>query len=135
MHPVVAALQIAAGPIADILKRRSERKQAKVEIQAKAAMVKVAGAHEQTLTDAEWEVVSLSQQGGTWKDEYATIIATTPYLAVFLGCVYYAFTKDYRMLEGAISGIRALEAVGVDVGFIMEAAILAALGLSIWRKV
>lgn len=129
-----AILGVIADPLVRILNRRSERKQAKTALKAKAELQKSGQDHETTLTDAEWEVLSMSQQGTTWKDEYALIIGTMPYLMVFLSAIWYAFTGDYRMMEGTLSGINALDAIGVDVGFIITAVVLAASGLSVWRK-
>jgi hypothetical protein len=40
-----------------------------------------------------------------------------------------------QILIGVGTAIKSLSTAGVDVGFIMEATIMAAIGLSIWKKV
>jgi hypothetical protein len=133
-NPLLTLVRAAFKPISDILIAREKRKQAATTVRAKAQMARDANELQQTLTDAEWEVVSRQAQGNGWRDEYATIVGTLPYPTLFLGCMWYAFTGDYRMVEGAIAAIHALTASGVDVGFLLEAMLLAAVGLSIWRK-
>jgi len=130
---VGSVVQAAIKPVADVLAKRIERKIAKDNLQAKAILAQQAQGAQVTLTTAEWEVVMASQMGSTWKDEAALIIGAAPYVMVFGGAIWYAVTGDYRMLEGTFAGISALAAVGVDVGFILTAVLLAASGLSVWR--
>jgi len=52
---------------------------------------------------------------------------------IFGSALWYAFTGDYRMMEGTLAGIQLLDSIGVDIGFIITAVVLAASGLSVWR--
>jgi len=126
-------VQAAIKPVADVLSKRVDRKIAKDGLQAKAILARQEREAQVTLTTAEWEVVMASQQSSTWKDEAALIIGAAPYVMTFGGAIWYGITGDYRMLEGTFAGINALSAVGVDVGFILTAVLLAAGGLSVWR--
>jgi len=126
-------LGIITKPFFDWMTARNERKKATDSLRAKATMARDEQGAKQELTDAEWEVVMASQLGRTWKDEYALLIGTGPYNMVFIATFWYAFTGDYRMMEGTLAGIQLLDSIGVDIGFIITAVVLAASGLSVWR--
>jgi len=130
---IASIVQTAIKPVADVLAKRVERKIAKDSLQAKALMAQQEQGTEVALTDSEWEVVMASQQGSTWKDEFALIVGTLPYLMIFGSAVWYGLTGDYEMLQGTMAGVQALAGIGVDVGFIITAVVLAASGLSVWR--
>lgn len=86
------------------------------------------------LTDAEGEAMLANGLAASWKDEYVTIVITFPIVLIMLGTLYFAFTQDDRMLKAGVESIKALESAGVDMGFLMEAVVLAAISLKIWRK-
>jgi hypothetical protein len=122
------------GFIKDLYTARQEHK-ANVEI-AKAA-VKQASIEGQTqleLTSAQWEALAVAQTANSWKDEYVTIVITSPIALLLLGGLVGAFTGDTSVLVGVSTGIAAIEAVGVDMGFLMSAVTLAAIGLKFIRK-
>lgn len=122
-------------PASDAYKARTERKQAAEAAQAKLLMAKQQGQHKLELTDAEWEVVGQQLQGGTWKDEYVTVSFVSIINATILGAVLSAFGYP-GLLEGLILGVSSLKnEMGIRVGLIMEAVVLAAIGLKVWRSV
>jgi hypothetical protein len=126
-------LSIVTKPFFDWMAARTERKKARDSLRAKATMARDEQGAKQELTDSEWEVVMATQMAGTWKDEYALLIGTGPYLMIFGSALWYAFTGDYRMMEGTLAGIQLLDSIGVDIGFIITAVVLGASGLSVWR--
>ncbi len=137
MNPLTLITNAITGitkPVAGIFEKREERKKTKVIAEAKIAQTKVEGGQKITLTDAEWESISQKNQNDTWKDEYVTIIITWPYVGIFAGAVWLAFTGDDRLLTGVNTGIQSLKALGVDMGYLMTAVVLAALGLKMWRN-
>jgi hypothetical protein len=81
-------------PIANIFTKKEERKKVKVEGEAKLAIAKQKGETDITLTDQEWEAIGVGKQDSTWKDEYVTIVVTSPILLIIVGSVWYAFTED-----------------------------------------
>lgn len=128
--------QVASGvvqPIAGIFSKREERKRAKESGEAKLAMAKQAGEQAVTLTDAEWEAISKKNEAGTWKDEYLTVIITSPLVGLLLGGVWLAFTGDARLLTGVQEGLKAIKETGVDMGELMYIVVLAGVGLKLWR--
>lgn len=131
---VLGVVSALAKPVTDVLLKRSERKAAKDTLRAKAAMKKQGDQTDITLTDAEWETAAQAQQDGTWKDEFVTLCVMYPYIGLFAGTTYLAFTGDSRLLDGTKEGIEALQSLGVDVGELMWIVVLAAVGLKLWRR-
>jgi hypothetical protein len=128
-----SALGAIASPIANIFIKKEERKTTKIQAEGKLALAKNNKEKEITLTDQEWESISASQQDTTWKDEYVTIIGTSPYVLIILGAILAAFGKT-ELLTGTTAAIKQLKDVGVDVGHIVEVVVYAALGLKLWRS-
>lgn len=120
-------------PVANVFTKREERKQAAESADAKIKLAKVNGDKEITLTDAEWEAKSIDSNANTWKDEYLTIVVTSPIVLFLIGGVWLAFTGDSRLLDGTISGINAIAGTGVDMGWLMNAVVLAGVGLKVHR--
>lgn len=120
-------------PVAGIFQKKEERKLTKIKTQAKIAHAKEKNETEITLTDADWESLSIKSQDETWKDEYITVLITLPIAMLLAGGIWLAFTGDSRLLDGTNTGIKALSEAGVDMGKLMYAVVLAAVGLKMWR--
>ena len=120
-------------PITGIFVKREETKKVKVEGEAKIALAKQNGSTEITLTDQEWEAIAASKQDSTWKDEYVTIVITSPIVLIIIGSINYAITGDLDLLNGAVLALEKLEDIGLDMGELMEVVVYAAVGLKIWR--
>ena len=121
-------------PIASIFNKRTDRKIQKDAIKGKVNLAKQQDATNITLTDSEWETVGQSLQSETWKDEYVTLIITSPLVLILTGSIVASFTEDTRLLEGVAAGLQSLAALGVDMGFLMNAVVFAAVGLKVWRN-
>lgn len=119
-------------PITDTLHRRQQRKAAKEAVQGKIAVAKQENAQEVLLKDAEWETVSQQMQATSWKDEFLTIIITSPIILLLFGGVAAACGFP-QVLEGTVAGLAAIQATGVDFGFLMNSVVLAGIGLKVWR--
>lgn len=127
-------LSILLAPITDLLKQRGERKAAKESAQAKLAQAKVDNDYKLEFTDQEWEAISAAGLKDTWRDEYVTLSVGSILNIIVLGGILSAFGHP-ETLTGIVIAINAINAIGVDIGFLLEAVVLAALGLSVWRKV
>lgn len=134
MSVVSTVAGIVTKPLFDVVGKWIDRKRAKDTLKAKAKLAKQEDATNITLTDAEWEAAAASEQGGTWKDEFVTVVMTYPYWGLFMGCLILAIWDNPAVLEGTIAGIEAIEALGVNVGRLLEIVVYAAVGLKIWRK-
>jgi hypothetical protein len=126
-------LAAAIAPITNIFAKKVERKIARDELKTKAAIARQSDATQITLTDAEWEIVKATAEGGTWKDEYITIITTAPIALIIAGSLLSALYGDASLLDGAIAGVQALNDVGIPMPELMTAAVFAGLGLKLWR--
>lgn len=52
--------------------------------------------------DANWENIQAENSGNSWKDEYLTIIITSPFVAMFLAVVFNAPELVLRMKEAFV---------------------------------
>lgn len=129
-NPITALVSGVVG----IFEKKQARKANKEQAEAKLKQSKVTNAHEVTLTDAEGEALLAEGLVDSWKDEYVTIVVTAPIVMIIVGVTYFAFTGDDRLLDSGIGSIKALKESGVDMGFLMNAVVLSAIGLKIWRK-
>ena len=120
-------------PIANIFTKKEERKKVKIEGEAKLAIAKQNGETNITLTDQEWEAIGVSKQDSTWKDEYVTIVITSPIVLIIVGSVWYAITGDMNLLNGSVMALNKLTGIGLDMGDLMTAVVYAAIGLKVWR--
>ena len=134
MNPVIALITSLFQPALDAYKSRQERQAAKESAQIKIQMTQVEDQHKVELTDAEWEALAVQGLNSSWKDEYVTIIITSPIVGILFGGLWAGITGDRGVIEGMAIGLNSLQAVGVDMGFLMGAVVLAAVGLKVWRK-
>jgi hypothetical protein len=121
-------------PVANIFAAREARKAAKEQATAKLLAAKSAGALSVELNKDEYEMLATSGLNHTWKDEYATVSILSIFNLIVLGGVLAAFGAP-SLLEGVGVAVTALHELGVDVGFLLEAVVLAAVGLSVWKRV
>lgn len=121
-----------AKPIAAVLKAKTK---ARVTIESgkqKILAAQVDGKNSLNLTDAEWEAISAKGTIESWKDEYVTLVCTTPYVLIVVGAL--ATASGYpEILEGAMLGIEKLTTIGIDVGHMVQVVVYAAVGLKVWR--
>ena len=115
--------------------KKQDNKAAIKSASAKLAQTVEGGRQELKLTDAEWESLAVQTQKDSWKDEYVTLIITAPILMILLGSLSASLGFDHGplVLEGALAGIVALKALGMDYGFLVNSVVLAAIGLKVWR--
>jgi hypothetical protein len=131
MNPIAAVLGIFSG-IKDYALKREERKALLESAKSKLAQTNVEGQQKQELTDAEWEVVAAAALDKSWKDEYVTVSVVSIFNLIVLGGLAAAW-GHVQILQGMAISINALEAAGVDVGFLLNAVVLSAIGLKVWR--
>jgi len=120
-------------PVSDFLAKREERKRVKIEVEGKIAAARVQGDQQVTFNDQELEHLATQQKQNSWTDEYATVSILSVFNIIVAGGIAAAFGEP-RVLEGMGIAVSALVHAGVDVGFLVEAVTLAAVGLTVWRK-
>lgn len=120
-------------PVAGIFQAKEERKTIAEVARGKIAQSKLDSETNVQLTDAEWESLTAGGLGESWKDEYVTLVITSPLLLIMGGSIYQAFTGDDRLLVGINLALGSLTALNVDMGFLMSAVVMAAVGLKVWR--
>ena len=116
-------------PLSEAYQTRQKRKQAAESAKAKLAMAKQSGDSKLELNDDEWEAVSKQNEDGTWKDEYITVIITSPFVLLFLSAITSSLAGDMRYLNAVNLGIQQLKSLGVDLGELMFIVVLAAVSI------
>lgn len=120
-------------PVASIINKRQDRKIAREAANAKLAQAKSDDVQELNLNKDEWEQLQVQGMVHTWKDEYVTVSIVSVLNLIVVGGIASAFGHP-QVLLGVAQAMSALSTAGVDMGFLMEAAVLAGLGLSIWKR-
>lgn len=121
-------------PVASIINKRQDRKILKEGAIAKLSQSAQDDKQAINLNKDEWEALNVSGMQHTWKDEYVTVSVVSILNIIVVGGIAAAFGFP-ALLSGVGTAIRALGDVGVDIGFLLEAVILAGVGLSIWKRV
>lgn len=131
-NPLMDLAKGAIGPIAGIFTKRQERKINQDSIKGKLAQSKQDDSTKVELTDAEWETVNQSLQNQTWKDEYVTVSIVSIINVIMVGGVASAFGYP-QLIDGMVIALTKLAELGLDIGFLVTAVVLAAIGMKIWR--
>lgn len=126
-------LTILIEPIASIIRKRQDRKMAQQTAKTKIEQAKQDDSQVLEMNKDEWETLQVQGMDTTWKDEYVTVSVVSIFNLIVLGGILTAFGYP-QFLEGVVIAVTALVAVGVDVGFLISAAVMAGLGLSVWKR-
>jgi len=128
---IVGAVSGAIAPIVSIFTKKTERKAAKDAINGQVAIAKLDNEAAVSIQASDWEIVSKSQETGTWKDEYITISVFMVFNAVILGSVAaaFGFPGGELLVTGVLTGVQTLDGLQGRVGELMM--VVAYAGLSI----
>jgi hypothetical protein len=126
-------LRLLLGPLTSIVTKRQDRKAAQQTAKTKIESAKQLQSATVELNKDEWEQLQVNGMDKSWKDEYVTVSVMSILNLVVVGGVAAAFGRP-EVLEGVIAAVTALEAIGLDMGFILEAVVLAGIGLSVWKR-
>ncbi len=120
-------------PLTGLWANRQKRKSAKDAAIAKLTQGAQDNVQTLELNKDEWEALNVQGMQGTWKDEYVTVSIVSILNLIVLGGILTAFGYP-QVLTGVGTAMVALTKAGVDIGFLMQAAVLAGLGLSVWKR-
>lgn len=120
---------LIVSPVAKVFQKREDRKKAVDVIKAETVKGTAEGKTSVELSNAQWDLISKKNEQDTWKDEYITILVTSPLVCILLGNVMAVFFDDTRLLTANAASLSQLASVGIDMGELMLWTVLAALGL------
>lgn len=121
------------GPVKDIVLQRQARKAARESARAKLEQARHDGSQELQLNDQELERVLATAKKDSWLDEYVTVSLLSIVNAIVLGGIAAAFGYN-QILEGVAMAVRTLTEMGLELDFLINAVVLSAVGLTVWRK-
>ena len=73
-----------------------------------------------------------SLQAQTWKDEYVTVSIVSIINIIMVGGIASAFGYP-ELIDGMVIALTKLAELGLDIGFLVTAVVLAAIGMKMWR--
>lgn len=126
-------LKILLGPLTGIISQYQKKRMAQQTAKTKIEAAKQQHSATVELNKDEWEQLQVDGMDKTWKDEYVTVSVMSIFNLVVVGGLLSAFGYP-DVLEGIVVAVTALTAIGVDVGFLLNATVLAGLGLSVWKR-
>ncbi len=126
---ILSVLGGLVSPIANAYKAKQDVKIKANEAKASITLAKQAGDLQHTLNADQWEALSKQSEHGTWKDEYVTIVITSPFVLLFIGSMWSGFTGDSTFVDAVNLGIENLKNLGIDLGYLMSIVVLAAVGI------
>lgn len=121
------------GAVGRFAEKRESRKMAKVTINGKLKEAKLNNEHDVVLNRQEWESLGQIKQDTTWKDELVTVVILWPFIQMLLGGLEVAFLGTTRLFEGLEQSLKLMAALDVDLGYLMGAVVLAAIGIRFKR--
>lgn len=133
MNLVTNLIAGAIAPIANIFVKKEERKKATAIIKAETIKGTKEGETAVTLTNAQWDLVSKQNETDTWKDEYITLLITSPLVCILLGNIIAVVFGSTALLEANTASLLQLQDMGIDMGELMLYTVLAALGLKVLK--
>jgi len=122
------------GAVGGYLGKREDRKTAKLTINSKLRAAKINNEHEVVLSRHEWESIGQIKADGTWKDEYVTVLITWPFVQMFLGGLETSFFGTTKLTDGLLLTLPMLVELGIDLGYLVGAVVLAAISIKALRK-
>lgn len=129
MFSVKGILETVVSPISKAYQSGQERKKAADSAKAKIALAKQNNDYNLKLNDAEWESLSKKSENETWKDEYVTVIVTSPFVLLFMASIISGWTGDMRYLNAVNLGITNIKNLDVDLGELMYLVVVAAVSI------
>jgi len=134
---IAGAISGAVAPIVSIFTKKTDRKAAKDAINGQVAIAKLGNEAAVSIQASDWEIVSKSQESGTWKDEYITLSVFTVFNAVIIGSVASAFGYEGGILlvQGVLEGVETLDGLEGNVGRLMMVVAYAGLSIKFIRDV
>lgn len=121
------------GPILDIIKGKQDRKKALAQVESKIKLAQTETEGDLVLKRHEVEALAVKGLSETWRDEYVTVSVVSIFNLIVIGGILTAFGYP-QVLEGIAVSVTALEAAGVDLGFLMTAAVLTSLGVYTFKR-
>jgi hypothetical protein len=130
LNPISAIV----GAVGGFFGKREERKSMEKQIDGKIAMQKQGGETQVIFNEQEIDAISKRNEGETWKDEYLTIVMTTPLLTTFFG-VFFAFLLNKpEIMEAVTSSNAALLELVPNYQELLGVTITAGLGIRAYKK-
>lgn len=133
MVPFIPIIGSVISGVSGYFSRKQENAQIKETAKAKLSLKKQGDTHKVTITDAEWEAIGQKGLTESWKDEYITLIITSPIVGVIVGSVWEAFTGNSKLLDGTLRGVAELAKLGLNWEYMTLGVVFAAIGLKLWR--
>lgn len=114
--------------------RREDRKTMEKQIDGKIAMQKQGGETQVAFNEQELDAISKRNEADTWKDEYLTLVMTSPLLTTFFGVFVGVLFNKPEIMEAVTASNKSLLEFVPNYQELLAATIFAGLGLRAFKK-
>lgn len=121
------------GRMTGFVAERQARKRSAQEAEAKLRLASQDHEAKLDLSDSQISAMLAKGLGDSWKDEWTLIMMSLPFLGLFFGGLLAAFGRP-ELLNGVAIGLEAMNAAGLDYGFVASTVFLASVGVVAWRR-
>lgn len=129
---VMGAVRGIVAPVAQVFALKQRRKTIVQTIQAQAAHAAVEGDVQVSLKRAEWENIAQRLQGGTWKDEFITLVVFAPFITALAGAVLTVFGYP-ELSRAATDMLTIINDMDINYGNLLMLVTCAGLGIRMLR--
>ena len=131
---MINPISIIASAVGGIFTKREERKCMEKQIDGKIAMQKQGGETQVIFNEQELDAISKRNEADSWKDEYLTLVMTSPLLTTFFGVFIGVAFNMPEIIEGVTAANKALLELVPNYQELLGATIFAGLGLRAFKK-
>lgn len=129
-NPILTFIGGLFKPVSDMYTSHQETKRAKETGKQKIKEAQIDSENTLNLTTAEWEALTVRGQQATWKDEYVTVVMTSPFVAIIVGLIF----GDPELVNSGKGAIEIFNGLDGDYSLILQMVVGAAIGVNLKRK-
>ena len=130
LNPIAAIASAVGG----FFGKREERKTMEKQIDGKIAMQKQGGETQVIFNEQEIDIIAKRNENNTWKDEYLTLVMTSPVLTTFFGVFLGILLNRPEIIDAVTASNKALLELVPNYQEYLGATIFAGLGLRAFKK-
>ena len=124
-NPIVAVASVVGG----FFNKREESKQLERSINGKIAIQKNDNQTQVVFNEQEIDVISKRNEGNTWKDEYLTIVMTSPLITTYVGVLIGVLLARPDIIDAVTQANKAFSELVPNYQELLTLTIVAGLGL------
>jgi len=131
---MINPISVIIGAVGGFFGRREDRKSMEKQIDGKIAMQKQGGETQVIFNEQEIDAIAKRNEDGTLKDEYLTLVMTSPLLTTFFGVFVAVLLNKPEIMEAVTASNKALLELVPNYQELLAVTITAGLGLRAYKR-